>query len=323
MFKHKIVFLLFVFCVSCSLTCFSQETTLKKIDVITFVEANMTGMFLKKLKEEFGKAGLVEGKDFSLRVRSAQGEMSVLPTLIDSVVADKSDLLIAMNGPVLQTAIQRAPKSTIVFSILSDPFVLGAGKSDTEHLANVTGTYLVNPAKELFEGIASMKPAIKKLGCLVASSDMNSMSVLEKLQDAAKKQNIELVKQPYDTVGDIFLAAQALGEKGIDGFVQLTDVFHSMTSASLIKVAQAKKIPVFGLTSNYLAEGFLMAAYPDREKAGQQFVEIALKVFKGENPGKIPFQNNANLGVFYKVNEKVAAELGITIPEALLQKAKQ
>ena len=55
----------------------------------------------------------------------------------------RADLLITFSTPTLQAALQRARHVPIVFNYVADPIAAGAGTSDTDHLPNVTGVYLI------------------------------------------------------------------------------------------------------------------------------------------------------------------------------------
>ena len=68
--------------------------------------------------------------------------MATINTLVDAALAEKSDLLLTFSTPVLQVALQRARGIPIVFNYLASPQAAGAGRSDTDHLPNVTGVYL-------------------------------------------------------------------------------------------------------------------------------------------------------------------------------------
>lgn len=317
MLKLKPIFLSLLLALVLPFAAFSQETKPLKIDLLMYLENPVTNIFEKSLKDGLGKSGLVEDKDYSIRSRSAQGEMSILASLVDSAVMDKSDLIFTMNSPTLQVALQRAPKSKIVFSVLTDPFILGAGKTNTDHLPNLTGTYLSARNKELFEAIAGIKPACKKIGCLVCSSDITSKFTFEGLQKEAKSYNIDLVEQTYDTLGDIVNAAQALSEKGVDSFLHFPDSYLTQTFVVLNKVAESRKLPIFSTFNLNTGNQLLLSVGPKLEKSSEQLVEIALQAIKGTDLGKIPFQNIEGIPVEYYFNEKLAKELGISGLEKL------
>ena len=64
----------------------------------------------------------------------------------------------------------------MVFTVVADPFVAGAGKTDTEHLPNVTGVYTQGPYREMAEMLRDHFPAIKRVGTLYCPAEANSVA---------------------------------------------------------------------------------------------------------------------------------------------------
>ena len=56
----------------------------------------------------FRESGLVEGRDYVITVRNAQGDMATVSTLIDAALGERADLLVTFSTPTLQAALQRA-----------------------------------------------------------------------------------------------------------------------------------------------------------------------------------------------------------------------
>src|SRR4029077_4908049 len=94
------------------------------------------------VREGLRSAGLEEGRDFSAKVLNAQGDMSTVSALIDAAVTGGADMLITFSTPTLQAAIQRGQSLPIVYTYVANGLVAGAGRSETDHLPNVTGVNL-------------------------------------------------------------------------------------------------------------------------------------------------------------------------------------
>src|SRR5262249_54401620 len=133
----------------------------------------------------FEKAGLKPGRDLEVRVRNAQGDMATLSTMIDAAVSDRSDLLLVCTTPALQAALRRAGNRNVVFSLVANPVIAGAGKSDQDHAPNVTGAYI--PAAHP-EGLAALRqclPKVKRIGTLFVPAEVNSVYYKNELLKAA------------------------------------------------------------------------------------------------------------------------------------------
>ncbi len=53
----------------------------------------------------FRESGLVEGRDYVITVRNAQGDMATVSTLIDAALGERADLLVTFSTPTLQAAL--------------------------------------------------------------------------------------------------------------------------------------------------------------------------------------------------------------------------
>src|SRR5262249_49159250 len=73
---------------------------------------------------------------------NAQGDMGTVNSLIDAAITEGADLLITLSTPTLQAALQRARNLPIVFTYVASGVAAGAGRTDEDHLPNVTGVYL-------------------------------------------------------------------------------------------------------------------------------------------------------------------------------------
>ena len=108
----------------------------------------------------------MDGRDFKINYRNAQGDIATLNSICDEMNGDDTDLVIAFTTTALQAALRKIDRKPLLFALVLDPFAAGAGKSDTDHRANVTGVYLAFPyadvaqhdPRRLARGAASRHP---------------------------------------------------------------------------------------------------------------------------------------------------------------------
>ncbi|MGH9240634.1 MAG: ABC transporter substrate binding protein [Vicinamibacterales bacterium] len=123
----------------------------KTVDLIEYVDSPNAELAREGVMDGLAKSGLVLGKDFDLRRRVAQGDMATLTSIIDTTLTQGTDLMITISTPTLQTALARGRGTPLVFTMVSSPFIVNAGKTDTDHLPFLTGSYLDQPVKEVLE----------------------------------------------------------------------------------------------------------------------------------------------------------------------------
>ncbi|MHB8898041.1 MAG: ABC transporter substrate binding protein, partial [Thermoguttaceae bacterium] len=152
-----------------------------RIQQVSYSESVMLDDSMRGFHDGLKEAGLSEGKDYTLRTLSAQGDMAALGSLFDSAETTGTDLYVVYSTPTLQTALQKVRSRPVVFTMVADPFAAGAGKSDSEHAANVTGVYTQGPYRELVALLRKYFPQIRRIGTLFCPAEVNSVSNKEML----------------------------------------------------------------------------------------------------------------------------------------------
>ena len=253
--------------------------------------------------------------------QNAQGDSNTCSTIITDFVSKNVDLICAIATPSAQAAYNSAMDSEIpvVYTAVTDPVAAKIAKDDGTAVGNVTGTSDELPIKAQLEMIREMMPDAKKIGILYTTSEANSVSALAKYDDLAGDYGFEIVEKGISQTADISLAAdELLGE--VDCLTNLTDNTVVASLATILDKANAKKIPVFGSEIEQVKIGCLAAEGLDYVALGKQTGKMAAKILKGEKKASdMQFETITEPG-FY-VNNEVAKNLGITVPEDLQDKA--
>jgi ABC-type uncharacterized transport system substrate-binding protein len=275
------------------------------------VEINRDGLF-----EGLARAGLKRGRDFELRVRNAQGDMATLSTMIDAAVADGSDVLLSSTTPALQASLRRANRLPVVFSLVANPMAAGAGKSRTEHLPFVTGSYIPAPHEEGLRALRQCLPKAKRIGTLFVPAEVNSVFYKDELLKAAARVGFEVEVVGVSSSGEVADAALALCGRNVDAICQISDNLTGASFASIAQAARRARLPLMGFASGQAKSGAFMTVSRDFFDGGVASGEIAARVLRGESPAGIPFQLIEK--VKYSFNPAAAALNGIVIPPELL-----
>ncbi len=265
------------------------------------------------------KAGLVEGRDFEMTIRNAQGDMSTLNGLVDAALTAKTDLLMTLSTPTLQAAIRKAPRLPIVFTFLADPIAAGAGRSFTDHLPNVTGVATGSAFEEVLDLLRACLPNAKRIGTIVVPSEVNTVYNRDQLALAAQKRGMELVSVPAGTSSELPDAALALCSMKIDAVSQVAGNLTTSGFTSIARAARAAKLPSFGFMSTQTEQGAVGVVARDYYDAGVEAAQLAVRVMRGESPGSLPFQLVRRTKT--TLNLTAARGVGLTIPESILRKA--
>ena len=247
--------------------------------------------------------------------------MGTAKQISDSLVSDKVDLVCAIATPSAQSAYNAAMKADIpvIYTAVTDPVAAELADKDGKPVGEVTGTSDKLPVEEQLKMIREMLPDAKKIGIMYTTSEANSVSAIEEYKSLVKKYDFELVEKGITTTADVSLAADDLLSK-VDCITNLTDNTVVASLPTILDKANEKKIPVFGSEIEQVKIGCLAAEGIDYIALGKQAGKMAAKVLKGE--AKASEQNFETITEprFY-VNNKVAENLGITVPDDLANNA--
>jgi ABC-type uncharacterized transport system substrate-binding protein len=289
------------------------------INLLEYVNVADSEESEKGILDGLREAGLVEGRDFEMTIRNAQGDMSTLNALVDAALTAKADLLMTLSTPTLQAAMRKAPRLPIVSTYLADPIAAGAGRSFTDHLPNVTGVASGGAFEELLELLGECLPNAKRIGTIVVPTEVNTVFNRDQLALAAQKRGMELVSVPASTSSELPDAALALCSMNIDAVCQVAGNLTTSGFTSIAHAARARKLPSFGFMSAQTEQGAVAVVARDCYDAGVEAGRLAIRIMRGESPASLPFQlvtkNRTTL------NLTAARGVGLAIPESILRKA--
>ncbi len=274
------------------------------------------------VRDALKESGLVEGKDYNIRVANAQGDMSNLPGLIDSAITDGADILVTFSSPTLQAAVQRAGRTPVVFNFVASPFAAGAGKNDREHLPNITGVYLSVDYDYMLRLVRLLLPRVRAVGTLFSPGEINSAILHARLVEAAKRAGLRLESMAANTSVEVNDAALALAGRDIDAIVQIPGNLTAVAFGGIARAARQNKLPVFCFQTNQVREGALLAAAADYHGQGKMAGDIVVKIVRGQADTRIPFQMYTSSRRLL-LNRQAARELGIEFPADLVKEAAE
>jgi len=269
--------------------------------------------FLEGLAEE----GIVEDENLKVEYKNAAADMGTAGQISDSFVSDKVDLICAIATPTAQSAYNAAMDMEIpvIYTAVTDPIAAELADEDGTPVGEVTGTSDKLPVEEQLKMIREMLPDAKKLGIMYTTSEANSVSAIAEYKELVGEYGFELVEKGITATADVPLAADDLLSE-VDCITNLTDNTVVASLPTILEKANEKKIPVFGSEIEQVKIGCLAAEGIDYIALGKQTGKMAAQVLKGEKKAsELNFELITEPG-FY-VNNKVAENLGITVPEEL------
>jgi putative tryptophan/tyrosine transport system substrate-binding protein len=271
--------------------------------------------------EGLQESGLRQGRDFEVKTLNAQGDMATVSALIDAAVTGGADMIITFSTPTLQAALRRAQTVPVVFNYVASGLKAGAGKSNTDHVPNVTGVSLLPAHDEALAIIRKDFPAIHRLGTLYCPAETNMVVAKNGLDVSAKRLGYEVVYVAADTATDVPDAAAALMSRDVDAVLQIPGNLTASAFGSISEAAKRAHIPVFAFQKTQAIGGAMVVVGRDYHDSGRHAAHLAARIIRGEDPSKIPFEDFSKTRLI--VNLDAARALNITLSPSLVASAKE
>jgi putative ABC transport system substrate-binding protein len=275
---------------------------------------------LESDQEGFEKAIAEAGLEAEYDYQNAQGDMANATTIAQKFKNDDLDLVHAIATPTSQAAVKVIKNHPIVYSSVTDPVDAGLVKTMGPSGTNVTGISDAWPVERQIELYHQMVPSAKKWGTIYNAGDANSVKSISWTRDAMKKFGLELVEVTISNSAEVYTGAQTLVGR-VDAIYITSDNTVVSALESVVKVANDKKIPLFGGDTTTVDKGMIAAYGLNYYQVGYSAGKKAVLVLKGQDPGTVPSGLTENLSLW--VNLKAAKDQNVTVPEKFIKMAEK
>jgi putative tryptophan/tyrosine transport system substrate-binding protein len=283
-------------------------------------------VLMEVFRQEMRKLGWLEGKNFTIDSRFAEGKLDRLPGLAADLVRLKVDLIVTVNTPSALAAKKATTSIPIVMANASDPVGAGLVASLARPGGNVTG--FSGLATELntkrLEILKDAVPKLARVGLLSASGSrgVGGDLQLKELRAAALtlKLNLEEIETQLDTKG-FESAFQTAKQKQVGAIMTISTRRFFAEIKRIVELAVKYRLPAIYFQKEFVDEGGLMsygADFTDLYRSAAVYVD---KILKGAKPADLPVQQATKFE--FIINLKAAKQIGLTLPPELLARANQ
>lgn len=279
--------------------------------------------FCTKLEELLA----ADGKKVSFINENAQGEDSNSVSIINTFIGKRVDLIYSIATASSQTAVNMAAEYEIpvIFNAVTDPVDAGLVKSLTAPTGgNVTGVSDINPIAQQVELMQELMGGGTdfKVGVLYVSKETNSVVQKDAVKAACDAKGIAFTSFGISEVADIGNGLNALKKDGADIVYLPTDnVLAESAAAVHAQNKLGSNLPIVcgeGGMTEACGVATLSVSYT---KLGELAAQMAYDILTGNKKASEISVASQTEDFDYVVNEKVAEEIGFTIPQSVLDKA--
>lgn len=291
-----------------------------KIPRIGFVGVATTPSRVEALRAGLRDLGYVEGKNFVIEIRWADGKYERLPELAAELVRLKVDVLITGGTP--GTVALRHATSTIpiVMAASGDAVATGLVSSLARPGGNITGSTFFNPelAAKRLELVKSVLPRAKRIAVLLNPENPASAPILRAMESTAASLKFELRTFHVKNPNEFSAVMSGMRKAHIDAVVPFEDAMFIQNAKTIADLARKQRLPTIGF-GELVQAGGLISYGVDIDSFFRRAAAIVDKILKGARPGDIPVEQSSKFELI--INMKTANALGLTVSKELLLRA--
>jgi putative ABC transport system substrate-binding protein len=265
--------------------------------------------------------GYVEGKNFTIEARFADGKSERIAPLVEELVRSKPDVIVATGTPVYAALKQSTNTIPVVIAVSADPIGEGFAASLARPGGNFTGLSTGNV--ELYpKQVELMKAALPKLSHVALLWNPNNPghpARLKAMVAISRKSGIRALQVEVRSPEEIERGFALVGREHAQAVVVLNDTFFVQQFRQIAELAVKYRLPsICGAVEYAEAGGFMGYGQNvvDNFRSAATFVD---KILRGANPGELPFEQPMKLQLV--INRRTARAIGLAIPQELLLRA--
>ena len=298
----------------------AQSTRVARIGYVSGTgSAADRGPFVEALQQGMREHGYVDGKDFIVEYRGAEGRQARVPELVAELVQAKVDILVAPIPPAIRAAKQATDTIPIVMVTSIDPVVSGIIDSLAKPGGNITGLFTLTrdlSAKRL-EFLKDVVPKLARVGILVDAGEPDAVAGYRDYEAPARALQMELrsleVRGPNP---DLDAAIKAALEWRAEALIIVTSALLFPQRKVIADLALKSRLPTVYHGSDWVVAGGLMSYSADDLAVFRRAAYYIHRILKGAKPRDLPVEQPTKFRLV--INQKTAGALGLSIPSALL-----
>ena len=285
-------------------------------------DSSNPGPYVEALRQGLRDLGYVEGKNYMIEFRGAEGKVEPIPGIVAELVQLKVDVLVVPIASAIRTAKQATKTIPIVMVTQVDPVATGLVDSLAHPGGNITG--LATLQRELsgkrLELLTEVVPGLARVGVLRDAEGPVSSIGLKDYEAAARTLKIRI--QSLDVHGpnpDLAGAFRQAVKGRVNAVVTITNNPLFRNSKRITDLALKNRLPSMYEGSTWVDAGGLMSYSANDLELFRRAARYVDKILKGAKPADLPVEQPTKFE--FVINLKTAKALNLTIPQSVLFRA--
>jgi putative ABC transport system substrate-binding protein len=292
-----------------------------RIGMLETISPALNAAHLDAFRKGLRELGYVEGKNYTIEYRSADGHAERFPELAAELVRLGVDLIVVRGTPGTIAAKNATGTIPVVMTSVGDPLLIVYSLAHPGR--NVTGlSAFVNEMTGKRIGLMKeLVPAMSRIALFANMSNAVSPPQWEETKTAVRSLGSEaelLDVQSRDDVGRAF--ETAVGRR-VDALLVAFDGLFQANTRMIVELAARNRLPAIYVGREFIEAGGLMTygvSFPHLYFRAATYVD---KIFRGAKPADLPVEQPTKFELI--INLKAAKAIGLNVPPMLLARADE
>jgi putative ABC transport system substrate-binding protein len=294
-----------------------------RIGVLETVSAALNAANFDAFRRGMRELGYVEGRNYLIEYRSADGRAERFAALAAELVALPVDLIVTRGTPAALAAKQATATIPVVMAAIGEPVGTGVVARLAQPGGNITGfsALITELSAKRVELLKETIPGVARAGFVSNMSNPVIPPQWEATKSAAQLLGIGVelldvradadIARAFETATRLRLGALLVGVDGV------TQAHHQL----IVDQAARLKIPAIYASREFVEAGGLMAYNASYSHLYYRAAGLVDKILKGARPGDLPVEQPTKFELL--INLKAAKALGLDVPQMLLARADE
>jgi putative ABC transport system substrate-binding protein len=246
-----------------------------------------------------------------------------VPDLAAELVGLNVDVIVTVSPNATLAAKKASGTIPIVFAGASDPVGTGIVSSLARPGGNITGLSLMTldlDGKRL-ELLKEAFPKVARVAFLWNPSGLRGNLPLTEMEAAAKPLQLKLLSLEVRSLDDFDSAFARAKREGAQALITIPTALITTQQRQVLDFASKNRLPAMYPASEFVEAGGLMSYAPSYTDLWRRAADFVDKILKGAKPAELPVEQPTKFELI--INHKAAKQIGLTIPNRVLERANQ
>jgi ABC-type uncharacterized transport system substrate-binding protein len=298
-----------------------QTKKVYRIGFLTTSSASASESRQEVFRKGLRDLGWIEGKNIFIERRYADANLDQLPALAAQLVQLKVDIIVTSPNASALAAKRATTTIPIVMASGGDPVVAGLVASLARPGGNVTGVTTISPelAGKRLELLKDAVGKLTRVAVLRNPTMPEHVQHLKEIEPAARALGIQVQTVEAQSAEDFDKAFSAVTAYQAGALLILRSSLTGIHARRIREFASNNRLPTMYDNKEVVEAGGLISYGVDLSDLYRRTAVYVDKILNGAKPADLPVEQPSKFELV--INLKTAKQIGLTIPQRVLQRA--